>query len=274
MTKTARRPDGDLPEALAELADAIAALVEPKIEWLDGRVVTGPSLYEQIAASIAGAQGTGAGAAARSMPPLWVDAVDIINDIDTALTAWQIGLPGHEIGTARSGAASRIADLARRPWRPQDVRTVAQITKALAGWAQDITLRLDPPKRIQLAEPCPQCDESTVYRTDSAGDTVRMAALQLDDDECVCLNCHTKWPEWQFRLLARALDWARDRREGEAERQRAAEQRIQWTGDSMARLIWTCRDCAATGDGETPEGVAAGNAHRTTCTAAELEASA
>jgi hypothetical protein len=149
-------------------------MTEPKVERVDGRVVIGPGLYEQVQTMVAGMQGTGNGHAARSMPPIWIEAVDIVNDIDTALMAWQVGLP--ELPRPRprfvSGAAQRIRELGKRSWRPQDTKTLEKITAALVGWAK-------PPRKLHIAAACPACGATTVKRTDSGGERVNLPALQM-----------------------------------------------------------------------------------------------
>ena len=203
--KETRKHDGDLTEAFAHLYAAIDTLTEPRIEWADNRVVTVPGLYEQLQTMIAGMQGTGNGSAARSMPPIWVDAVDILTDIETALDAWHLPELPRPQPRYVSGTTQRLRELGKRSWRPQDTKTVESITKALEEWAADIESKLDPPRKLHIAAACPACGETTAKRTDRAGERVNVPALSVDDDGCTCQECHAHWPPALYRHLCRVL---------------------------------------------------------------------
>lgn len=199
--------DGNLPEALDALHKAIDALVEPRIEYYDGRIVTCPGRYDQLLASIDGMQGTGNGRAARSMPPIWVDGFAIVTDIGDALTAWQRGLPELPRPRQLGSNALRIRELAKRSWRPQDAATIGKITTALEGWATDIDKTLNPPRRTELTAPCPACGATTIKRRDTAGELVNVTALQIVAGEgCTCLECHHTWAPGLFQHLANVLE--------------------------------------------------------------------
>ena len=64
---------------------------------------------------------------------------------------------------------------------------------------------IDPPPRLSLAMPCPECGTRTVYRPDSGGDVVRQPALAISDEGCRCQHCRTLWPPESYRLLAKVL---------------------------------------------------------------------
>lgn len=201
------KPDGDLTAALAELHQAIDKLVEPQIEWADDRIVTSPSLYRQIHAVVAGMQGSGNGHAARSMPPVWCDAVDILNAIETALDAWRLPpilLPEPPYAP---GTPNRIRKLAKRAWRPQDTERVHKLAKALNEWADEIDLKLNPPRRLHIAAACPECGATTVKHRDATGEMVNGPALTvIADYGCTCLECGTHWSPELYRLLAKVLE--------------------------------------------------------------------
>lgn len=203
---TTRKPDGDLTVALRALYDAIDALVEPRIEWADDRIVSGPSPYRQLQSVIAGMQGTGNGHASRSMPPIWVDAIDILNGIDR--DAWQAGLP--ELPQPQPeytpGAPHRIRELAKRAWRPQDTKRIENLTKALTGWAHKIDVKLNPPRRLHIAAACPACGATTAKHVDSAGEEVNGPALTvIAEHGCTCLECGSFWDPYHYQWLAKVL---------------------------------------------------------------------
>ncbi|WIC40291.1 hypothetical protein SEA_HOLLIDAY_97 [Gordonia phage Holliday] len=162
-----------------------------QVDWND-------SLYEQLATMIAGAQGTQMGGTARSMPPLWVDATDLLTVIDREISTLE-----PEPGTT----IDRLHRLSDRTWRPQDVDHIERLTAQVLRWAHSIQDLLTPPERKALPNPCPHCDTKVVYRKDSAGETVRQPALQIGAYGCECQNCHTVWAPDLFKHLAAVLGY-------------------------------------------------------------------
>ncbi|WP_052061926.1 DUF7341 domain-containing protein [Rhodococcoides fascians] len=164
------------------------------------RIVALPSRYAEIVSSIAGAQGTAFGGVARSMPPLWVDAVDWLTLVDGEVREWT----PHSLAT---DTVVRLRDLVEHPWRPQDVDLLQHYTQTLQIWtrrAHDL-LNPDETHRWELTAACPACNVKTVHRKDSAGDYVRQAALQITADGCKCTACHTTWGPQYFTHLAAVL---------------------------------------------------------------------
>ncbi|AVJ50266.1 hypothetical protein I5J36_gp50 [Mycobacterium phage Mendokysei] len=207
--KPAKQHDEDLPALLDELDAAIAAVTEPRIGYVGGRVVTGPSLLDQVHASIAGQQGTSNGNAARSLPPIWLDAADVLAGIDAALQHW--ATPGKlpalprpvELVTTRAG---RIRQLRKRPWTPATYRQLKAVVTEVKMWTADIERILNPIRKKFIAAPCPNCETETVYRPDSAGENVRMPALQIIADRgCICLECNATWTPDLYMHLCRVL---------------------------------------------------------------------
>ncbi|AHY26967.1 hypothetical protein SEA_NAIRB_51 [Mycobacterium phage Nairb] len=205
----AKQHDEDLPARLDELDQAIADITEPRIAWIGGRLVTGPSLLDQVQASIAGQQGTSNGHAARPLPPIWLDAADVLAGIDVALQDWS--RPGRlpalprPVELART-RADHIRQLRKRPWTPEYYRKLVAVVTEVKYWANDIDRILNPvPKRF-IAAPCPACDTDVVYRPDSAGENVRQPALQIIADRgCICLECKATWTPDLYMHLSRVL---------------------------------------------------------------------
>jgi hypothetical protein len=184
-------PNDKLADELAKMRDAIAKLTAPKLEYLDGQFLTVPGLCEQLEASIEGMRGTGNGSAARSMPPVWIDAVSILEDIRAWCSAWKVQYPGA---------------LAYLHWTPDQTPDVVKITRDVERMVKRVEHLLDPRPDVTLAAPCPRCEVATVKRTDSAGDEVNTAALHIDPDTgCNCLNCGAHWPRNRWQFLAKVL---------------------------------------------------------------------
>jgi hypothetical protein len=154
--------DEYLPAALDRLYEAVGGLIDPRKELHAGALLAAPSLYEQLGGEIAAtaARGETCGAM-RSMPPVWMDAMDLRGEIDDAVVAWQPGA---------GGTPSRLRRLAARPWRPQDTRSVDQIAGNLDSWTVQIGALLEPQHVKHFSVPCPACGATTVYRRDSAGE--------------------------------------------------------------------------------------------------------
>ena len=210
---TAQQPeteDGNLPATLTQLGDAIHRLCGPQSRFIDGKLLYAQSRYMQLLDSIAGEQvNTGGGGGSKSQPPCWLDAVKLVDEIDTAIA---IAQPAY---TGVPPTVGRLRWIEKRSWRPQDCHQIEQITRAVAEWADEIDALLDPPQRWTLPDPCPACGEKTAYRRDSGGDRVRGPALQIDTKTCRCNNCHAMWPREKFEWLGLLL--GRNKPEGVVE---------------------------------------------------------
>lgn len=208
--------DGALQPALTAFRYAIADLIDDSHHLAgradcadcvrqDGTCPGHPtpvtSLYLQLFDAVEAGRtgGSQSGGRLGTGSPIWTDAHDLLDEIDTAAILWQPGYSGIPPTVARLRAQ------AEQTWRPQDVHGLEQKTTALQAWKIDITTLFDPPRRWTLAAPCPECETSTVYRKDNTGETVRQPALCVDTTKCECLNCRTVWQPYSFRLLAEAL---------------------------------------------------------------------
>lgn len=192
--------DGNLPAARTALEDALHALCGPQSRVVDDRLVYIPSRYLQLLDATMGEQvNTGGGGGSKSRPPFWLDAYDLRAEIDVAVECWQPAFTG------TPPTVGRLHWIAQRKWRPQDVRQIDQITRAVAEWAHSIDTLLDPPRRWTLPSPCPECKTATVYKRDAAGELIRQPALQISPTGCICARCKTHWPPEHFLLLASVL---------------------------------------------------------------------
>jgi hypothetical protein len=202
--------DGNLPAAERALRAAIGSLIWEQVDWINNQAVTAPSLVDQFRDAIAGKQGSGRGHSARSLPLVWVDAVDKLNGMDAELRAWERSdLPSLHIQPDNPPAdvAGRVRELGGRAWRPQDVARIEQITARLTAWAADIATMLDPPRRITVPAACPVCDATTTHRRDKSGELVRVPALTIVAElGCTCAACGAHWTPDLYRHLARVLE--------------------------------------------------------------------
>lgn len=207
--------DGQLQPALQEFHNAVFDLIEETHQLAGrnsctaceqdrclGHPTAVRSLYMQLFDAVEAGRtgGSSSGGRLGQGSPIWTDALDLIDEIDTAAALWQ---PGYQ------GVPPTVARLRRhseRSWRPQDVHELEQKTAALQGWKHDITTLFDPPRKFHLASPCPECGTAVVYRRDNAGEVVRQPALCVDTTKCECLQCHYVWQPYRFHILAEALN--------------------------------------------------------------------
>ena len=197
---TVTNTDGYLPAALDRLYAAVAGLIDPIKEMHDGTIMSAPSLYEQLVGSIPTTKCEGMGRLqGRSAPPVWTDALDLRIEIDDKTREWQ---PDNRAATA----PGRLRALAAKQWRPQDTHDLDQIAHQAASWAVSVRSLLNPTSVKQLSAPCPACGAKSVLRRDSAGERVRVPALQIVTElGCTCLVCVHTWGPELYQHLARVL---------------------------------------------------------------------
>lgn len=193
--------DGALRPALQALEDAVHALCGTQSSFQANRLVYGASRYLQLMDAVEGATiNTGGGGGSKSRPPMWVDAYDLLAEVDLAVECWQPAFEGVP------PTVGRLNCIVARSWRPQDCRQIQQITTAVEAWVLSINELLDPPPRWTLPYPCPNCAAKTVYRRDSGGEMIRQPALSVSTETGVlCLKCKAHWPHGKLLFLGRLL---------------------------------------------------------------------
>ena len=206
MTQPA--PDGDLPGTLRHLGDAVSRLVDPKPQTVGGSIHWVESFYQQLCDAIPGSQGTRS-AVPQSSPPLNLDASELKQEIDSGAARW---IPKPHIDGADINppwiTVLRLHELEKRKYRPQDCSLLESITERISGWVVQIHRLLYPEPQWTLPNPCPACETAIVRRRNSAGETVRQAALQLTaDGGCRCQACRYEWAPYRIRLLAASLGY-------------------------------------------------------------------
>lgn len=199
-------PDGDLIGARRRLGDAVSRLIDPQPQLHQEQTVWLDSLYQQLWDALPGEQREGS-RGAQSEAPLWIDAVDLKAEIDTAVSVW-LSKPVIDLrdGDPPPLTVLRLQQLEDKGWRPQDVKAIEQIVGILEQWARNIKTLLNPLPKWTLPNPCPACGKAVVYRRDGGGDLVKTPALSVSATEgCRCLACRTYWAPDRFVFLARVL---------------------------------------------------------------------
>lgn len=178
---------------------SVRKLCRPRPAVYHDTTVYVPSLYDALVSEKAGAQGD-TRTPAKSLPPLWLDAVLLVQEIDTQTRKW-MPKPGT--------TPQRLDMLTERSWRPQDTDEVRDMSRRVEGWCESIVNLLDPESRkfIEGAS-CPSCGKRIVYRKDSAGEQVRQPALKVVMSQgCTCQACGAFWAPDRFLFLGRLLGY-------------------------------------------------------------------
>lgn len=192
--------DGNIQAAHQRLRRAVDRLCGLNHRQVQHRMVSAPSLYDQLCANLAGTQGDNK-TPAKSLPPLWIDAAMLKQDIDRQTRRWK--------RAPRSvGTSVRLTLLADQTWRPQDTDHVNTMVGVIVRWADSITGLLDPQSVKHLSYPCPTCGRKTVYHRNSAGETVRSPALKITATGCACGHCDAHWPPENYLFLCKLLGFA------------------------------------------------------------------
>ena len=148
-----------------------------------------PSLYQQLLGAIPTTMGhaTVQTASADQCHPSGPMHSTCAIEIDDKTREWQ---PDNRGATT----PARLRAVAAKPWRPQDTDGVQQIAGNVESWAVSVQSLLAPAAVKHVSAPCPACGATTAYRRDSAGERVRVPALQIITQlGCTCLVCRHTW---------------------------------------------------------------------------------
>lgn len=187
--------DGNIVAAKKVLGRAVQRLTAPKRHMTTNRWA--PSLYQQLVDDAAGAQGE-THTPAKSLPPLWIDNLQLRAEIDRQAAVWC---------PVQGSTPDRLNRLAWRQWRPQDTELVTGMSARVESWCESIQALLFPEQRVFVhGAACPSCGKRTCYRRDSAGDVVRQPTLKLVADQgCTCQACGAFWGPERYLFLCRLL---------------------------------------------------------------------
>ncbi|MFD3594312.1 hypothetical protein ACFWU5_16435 [Nocardia sp. NPDC058640] len=137
-----------------------------------------------------------------SRPPVWTDAISLLDEIDRAVATWWPHTPPAD-GTAVT--TRRLHALADYPWAPDDVAVLRRMTRHLNAWTDRIRQLLVGERVWELKAPCPVCGETTVIAVNGAGEHVRRTALQVTVSGARCIGCEATWAPEKFQALGAAI---------------------------------------------------------------------
>jgi len=188
--------DGNIQAARTKLTRAVDRLCKPRMAVYHDRTHYAMSLYCQLESDLAGTQGD-TRTPAKSLPPLWIDAVQVLGDMDNQTRKW---FPRGKSTPDRLGALDSL------PWRPQDTDKVTTIATTVEAWCETIINLIDPKAQMHITAACPSCGRAIVYRRDSGGDLVRQEALKWTPNAGFqCQACKASWSPEQTLFFAKLL---------------------------------------------------------------------
>ena len=191
--------DGNIGAAQTKLSRAVKRLCDKRLAVYHDTTRYALSLYGQLMSDLAGTQGD-TRTPAKSLPPLWIDAVQLLGDMDGQTRRWN-NRPGN--------TPERLRALSDRSWRPQDTDTVTKMAGIVDGWCESIVHLIDPESIKHISAPCPSCGRNYIYRRDSAGENVRQPALKVVTAlGCTCQACDATWTPDKYLFLCKLLGFA------------------------------------------------------------------
>lgn len=189
--------DGNITAARTRLELAVRRLCAPQTCVHYDHTLSGPSLYEMLSTGLTARQGE-TRTPAQSLPPLWIDATQLLGEIDTQVRQWR--------PRPKATTPQRLEALTGHGWRPQDTEAVSNMARRVAGWCDSIVNLFDPEHRKYIQAPCPSCGKSIVHKRDTAGEIVRQPALVLVTEVgCTCQHCDAHWSPDRYLFLCRLL---------------------------------------------------------------------
>lgn len=174
-------------------------------------------LLLQLEAAIRGSMRSGSGASSN-LPgetiPVDGDALHRFTLITTTITDWcrMAGLPkpAHPVDGLRAWQGATLATLTDPTWHVVTLR----------GWVSLIRSTLNPRRRMDLPDPCPECN-ATSWEDDDGNSGLRPLVLSWQPDTSdvlatAAVSCRSCGTEWRGITAVRAVAWMLEHPEGEA----------------------------------------------------------
>lgn len=223
MTATTRpQAETSWRQALADFTDQAHKLIGPTYGTVNRdhtgiRIVTGPSILDQLQNALAGDEDGQPGDRRGARIPLRADIGQLLMDVGSGIRGWYqhnpryygLVIPNphrHNNRTIRDAHA--IVGYLTNPHArlaAEDGPFLQRAADEIAGWLTRADQILNPPRRMDIAAPCPACDRRWYYHHDGA-DEIRSAALTVTANGCSCQACGTTWGPELFQHLARVLE--------------------------------------------------------------------
>ena len=172
---------------------------------IDGQAITErnsgmvPGLISQLRQSSQGGIGGGGSSPQNTRTPLAVGIWNLLNDIAatssdnlTRLTRKRANRSTEDNLQAWANAAQQF---------PHEVEKLLKLTDQ---WINQIDELLNPPRRWELAHPCPNCGERYVIRESDDG-PAKSATLIVSAKQAQCRACEATWMPTEYHELAETI---------------------------------------------------------------------
>ncbi|UAK38398.1 hypothetical protein K8O93_00935 [Gordonia bronchialis] len=198
-----------------DLRHGVHKLVDPRLRIRQYREIgTGdlrrevhqlPSIVTEMVESLGGLEeGVVGQGDARSVPPLWMDGLRWLREIEYETRSWL--RHARVVVHPRASLDIVLHRLAEATWRPQDHRKVLNYSGQLWGWVREGEQLLAGRSQFGLRDTaCPNCGVKQVRRQDSEGRWGSVDAMQVSMDGARCLACRQRWDSSVFRHLGQQL---------------------------------------------------------------------
>ena len=146
------------------------------------------SYLDQLQQAINGTATGGGGSTSRDRAPISLKAVDLWKEIaNVTLDHW----PGYgRPHLARTPLHRRIQQWAATAVNSNNKTDEQELNTHLQRWITQIQAMMEP--NIELAAPCPECNESYIWRHDGV-ENVKKRVLSFNKHRATCTNCNTIW---------------------------------------------------------------------------------
>lgn len=191
-------------DTLRRAVDELTTVRVLDVEHDDGSRSTSaaPALLTQLVRELTGMEATEGSFSARSRPPLRLDAVQLLTDID------------REVGAR--GTPERIDAVHRWGQTCASALTGAAMVDAAAlaeSWLRSVRELLDPAPKRRVSAPCPACGATKVWSHEDRdnGEHYARPALTIDEPSasCLCDACGARWGIELWEHLRQVLEQQR-----------------------------------------------------------------
>lgn len=204
----------DLRRAVDDLTQPAQMRVSQTVDGTTyTRRIEHPPLLLQLEASIHGSMNSGSGASSSTPGeaiPLDSDALDQFTVISSTISDWcriaGAGRHTHPVDGLRAWHAKTLATLTDPTWH----------VTVLRGWAGLIRSKLNPRRRRDLPDACPECGATTWADGDgNAGLRPLVVSYQPDSPDVLAtatVTCRACGTEWRGLTAIRAVAYDLERR--------------------------------------------------------------
>jgi len=158
------------------------------------------SLLDQLEAAKGANSGRGGAFAARSKPPLWIDAVSLLDEIDLEVRPYR-----------RDTRVLRVRAWSAAMHTITETDVLESVARQAEDWVRRARALLDPNPPAELDGDCPRCGRSWLENVRDAGageELVLTRALRATETPTVawCEHCAARWEGEALWVLADHLN--------------------------------------------------------------------